>query len=266
MKRLELFEFEDFGWLPNTIRSGVTNLIKVLHGFMGTSEVLVNLIKQSHERVAFDQITDLGSGAGGPMIDVVGALNSESDNTTELLLTDKYPNKKAVDNINGLAIPFVKYHAESVDAAALDKAPDGLKTMVASFHHMSPEVAKRIVTSAQENREPILIYEIAENNVPFIVWLLLLPISLTILFLMSWAMTPFVRPLTATQLIFTYLIPIIPIIYAWDGQASLMRTYTFNDLKSLIGNDQNPGFNWEMAVAKRSNGKKAGYYVLGWPG
>lgn len=31
MKRLELFEFEDFIWLPDFIRNGVTGLIKVLH-------------------------------------------------------------------------------------------------------------------------------------------------------------------------------------------------------------------------------------------
>ncbi len=47
-------------------------------------------------------------------------------------------------------------------------------------------------------------------------------------------MTPFVKPLTWRQIIFTYLIPIIPICYAWDGQASLPRIYTLKDLDHLL--------------------------------
>ena len=44
-------------------------------------------------------------------------------------------------------------------------------------------------------------------------------------------MTPFVKNLTLKQIIFTYLIPIVPLIYAWDGQASLVRMYTFKDIE-----------------------------------
>ena len=42
MKRIELIEFEDFDWLPHFVRTGVTKLIVVLHGWLGTSEVIAN--------------------------------------------------------------------------------------------------------------------------------------------------------------------------------------------------------------------------------
>ncbi|MEM6877738.1 MAG: hypothetical protein AAF544_04205 [Bacteroidota bacterium] len=266
MKRLELFEFEDFQWLPNAIRVGITNLLTVLHRMFGTSEVLIGLIKSCREKIEFDRIVDLGSGSGGPMISVVSQFNQSQteEEPLELVLTDKYPDRVTVDRINAEAESFVSYHTASVDAQHIEQTPKGLKTMVASFHHMQPSVARKILRSAEESKEPILIYEIAENNVPVLVWWLLLPISLAVLILMALFMTPFIRPLRAQQLVFTYLIPLIPLIYAWDGQASIMRTYTFEDIKSLLGEQRNPDYTWVMAPAMKKNGKKAGYYLFGY--
>lgn len=82
---------------------------------------------------------------------------------------------------------------------------------------------------------------------------------------MSLFMTPFVKPLTWKQLLFTYLIPIIPICYAWDGQASLVRMYTFKDIEYLLSNFKNHAYTWEMTHAKKNNGKNLGYFVLGLP-
>ncbi len=90
-----------------------------------------------------------------------------------------------------------------------------------------------------------------------------LPVSLVILTLMSIVMTIFVRPFTWQQLLFT-IIPIIPIIYAWDGQASLMRTYTFEDIESLLEGNQNENYVWEIDDAKNAKGKKVGYFIKGY--
>ena len=99
MKRLELFEFEDYHWLPASIRTGVTNLIVLLHRLLGTSEVIAEQIKQQE-------------------------------------------------------IKNLTYQEETVDATDFSQTPKGLKTMVNSFHHLSPEAAKKIFHSAQSNQEP----------------------------------------------------------------------------------------------------------------
>ena len=267
MKRIELFEFEDFNWLPSSIRTGATNLIMVLHRMVGTSEVLANLLLHVKSKVDFNQIVDLGSGSGGPMLETIQKVNEKlsSNEQIRLLLTDLYPNAKKVNAINELNLPNVKYHPESLNALKLKEAPTGLKTMIASFHHMKPEVAQQILQKAEKNKQPILIYELAQNNIPVLLWWLFLPISLLILIIMSLFMTPFVKPLKLQQLFFTYLLPLIPLVYAWDGQASLMRTYTFKDIEELLGNRNNVDFVWEIADAKKENGKKAGYYILGYP-
>ncbi len=266
MKRKELFEFEDFNWFPESIRAGMTNLILVLHKMMGTTEVLSNLIVKLRNKLEFNTIVDLGSGSGGPMPSVVNTINENSaESPLKLILSDLHPNTNLVEKINNNKIDTIRYHTFPLNAVDLKDAPKGLKTMIASFHHMSPANAKQILKSAAENKQPILIYEIAKNNIPFIVWLLLLPISLVVLMLMSLFMTPFPKNLTLTQVFFTYIIPIIPIAYAWDGQASLMRTYTFDDVKSLILDMKTNDYQWEISDALKDNGKKLGYYISGYP-
>ncbi|MCB0634269.1 MAG: hypothetical protein R2824_02965 [Saprospiraceae bacterium] len=266
MKRLELFEFEDFSWLPAIIRTGATNLIVVLHRLTGTADVIANLIRELREKHEFDQVTDLGSGSGGPMPEAIEQVNESSpDRPLELLLTDLHPNPNTVRKINDRDLPHVRYHEGSVDATNIGAAPGGLKTMIASFHHMDPAVAKKILHSAQENNEPILIYEIAKNNVPVLIWWLLLPVSLIILVLMTLIMTPFVRPLSLGQIVFTYLIPLIPLVYAWDGQASLMRTYTFSDIEELLGALETDSYQWKIGEAKKTNGRSSGYFIMGYP-
>lgn len=265
MKRIQLFEFEDFNWFPKPIRTGMTNLLVVLHNMMGTHEVLTNLITTVKKKHAFSQIIDLGSGSGGIMPEVIKSLNKEqTDNKIKLILTDLHPNHKLVKHVNN-EHENISYLASSVNATNLSDLPEGLKTMVASFHHMPPNVAKNILKSAQDNKQPLLIYEIAENKIPILLWWILLPLSLAILFAMSLCMTPFVKSLTWKQLLFTYLIPIIPICYAWDGQATLLRTYTFKDIEYLMKDFKDDSYTWEISQAKKDNGKTLGYYVLGLP-
>ena len=265
MKRIELIEFEDLRWLPSTIRAGVTNLIMVFHRLMGTPAVIAGLIQKLQAEYHFTQITDLGSGSGGPMIEVLQKVNAGNKSNTKLVLTDYHPNPETVQKINKASLPNVRYLDTQVDAASLHLAPEGLKTMIASFHHMSPEQAGNILNSAQQNKQPILIYEIAKNNIPVLLWCMLLPVSLALLMVMSLAMTPFVRRLSGKQLLLTYLIPVIPLIYAWDGQASLMRTYTFEDIDSLLTDRYSADYRWTIADAKKSNGNKLGYYIIGCP-
>jgi len=265
MKRIQLFEFEDFDWFPVWIRSSMTNLIAVLHKMLGTKEVLVNLLSKMEEKHPFSQVVDMGSGSGGIMPDVVESLNINESKPISLLLTDLYPNKEFINHINNSKTEHVSYSEESLDATNLGQAPKGLKTMINSFHHMPPESAKKILKSAQENKQALLIYEIAENKMSLLLWWVLLPISLIILFVMALFMTPFSKPLSLRQLIFTYLIPIIPIFYAWDGQASMPRMYTFDDVNELLKDFKDDSYSWKTQSATKANGKKLGYYILGLP-
>ena len=244
----------------------MTNLIALLHKMTGTKEVIADLLKPIISERKYLQIVDLGSGSGGIMPDVVDTINKElQTDKINLLLTDLYPNSDQISMWNNRTDSQVKYHPGAVDATKLDLAPSGLKTMINSFHHMPPSSARKILETASHKGEPILIYEMGENNIPLIIWWIMLPISLFILMLMVLFMTPFVRPLSWQQILFTYLIPIIPICYAWDGQASLPRMYTMDDLETLLKDLKTPAYEWSMGRAYKRNKKKLGTYLIGLP-
>lgn len=266
MKRIQLFEFEDFSWFPNWLRNCITNLIVVLQRIMGTPEALASLISGIVQDTKISRIVDMGSGSGGAMPEVFKILRPKQGlEHIELMMTDLYPNKGFIQKFNNTSETGISYYENPVDATNIASAPEGLKTMVNSFHHMPPKEARKILKSAQENNQPLLIFELGENNIPLLVWWVLLPISLTILMVMVLFMTPFVKPLTWQQLVFTYLIPIIPICYAWDGQASLPRIYTFADMDKLLDGLKKENYNWEKGYAKDEKGKKKGIYLMGIP-
>lgn len=266
MKRVQLFEFEDFAWFPSWLRTCLTNLIVVFAKLMGVGEVLSDILAPILKQQKLNNIVDLGSGAGGPMPMVLKTLNAQEGlSNVQLTMTDLYPNEDAMTQFGGGKVANINYHTFSVDATQIETAPEGIKTMVNCFHHMPPAKAKQILASAYENKQPILIYELTENKTPFLVWMLFLPLSLPIVFIMVLFMTPFVRPLTFRQLFFTYMIPIIPIFYAWDGQASMPRMYAMKDLDILLEGLSSSEYSWEKGPAKNKKGKAVGTYLLGLP-
>ena len=93
----------------------------------------------------------------------------------------------------------------------------------------------------------------------------MLTMTMLIMVIMTLFITFKVRPLTLTQLVFTYLIPIVPLCFAWDGQASMPRLYTLEDMDELLDGLDAPDYVWEK---NRIEGKKkwqAGTYLLGLP-
>ena len=266
MKRIQLFEFEDFSWFPSWLRTCMTNLIMVLHKMMGISEVLADVIAKVLREHNLSRIVDLGSGSGGPMPEVLKILHKiDGLDEVELIMTDLYPNPEVIKKFNENGASKISYHEISVDATATTIVPDGLMTMVNSFHHMPPVAARKILESAQRTERPLLIYEMAENKMPLLIWWLLLPLSLLLLVVMSLLMTPFVKPMTWQQLVFTYLIPIIPICYAWDGQASSPRMYSQNDIEELLAPLGTENYRWDKGIVKKKNGKSLGTYIMGFP-
>ena len=101
MKRIHLFEFEDFNSFPKWIRACLTQLILVMHNILNTheelSELLANQIKETNSR----QIVDLCSGSGGPMPKVIELLNEKHNlKDIQLTLTDLYPDTGAAEKIS----------------------------------------------------------------------------------------------------------------------------------------------------------------------
>ena len=71
-----------------------------------------------------------------------------------------------------------------------------------------------------------------------------------LLFLGSLALVPLARPFRLSRLLFTYLLPAIPALVAWDGTVSALRAYTPDELlelaRSVPGSER---YSWEAGVS-----------------
>jgi hypothetical protein len=259
MKRINLFEFEDFAWFPNWLRSCLTRLIVVMHNVLGSSANLEQLLKRALAHSETAAIVDLCSGSSGPMLDVFQRLKAEPGGSSlKLTLTDLYPNRELAAVINGQKQSAVRYETRPVNAAAVSPELRGVRTLVGSFHHMRPAIARSILQDAQASKQPICIYEISDNSFPIILWWIALPLN----FIVALLITPFARPLTFRQLFFTYVVPVIPFFFAWDGAVSNARTYTLSDMAILLDGLQSADYTWETGLI---SGKARKLFLLGLP-
>ena len=249
MKRIQLFELEDFAWFPSFLRDYMTRYILVVHEMIGTTEKLAPILQDLIEKTNAELIQDTCSGAGGPMLDVYQRLERQKD--VRLQLSDLYPHAGAIEALEKEPKKGLSYNQESVDVLQHEFQPNSIQTMICSFHHFSPEEAKKILKRAVDERRPICIFEISDNEAPtWLWWTAMLP---------AWIMTYFltlkIRPLSSVQLFFTYCIQILPLCIAWDGAVSNARTYTEADLKELIA-DLKENYCWEIQKIKNKTPSK----------
>lgn len=259
LKRLHLFEFEDLNRFPHWLRQCMTRLIIVMHNLLGTGEKVAGLIAKILKETSSPAIIDLCSGSGGPMPEVLEILNEKHGiDDIHLTLTDLYPDLETAKALNKQGGNNISYMTSPVDATHIDGRINGLRTIVGSFHHFPPPEAKQILSSAYKSRMPICIFEISDNSTPIWLWWIAIPIN----FIMAFFITPMVRPMSWQQLVFTYIIPIIPVCFAWDGAVSNARTYTLSDLDELLDEVGSKDYRWKKGTV---NGKTKHLYLLGIP-
>jgi hypothetical protein len=74
--------------------------------------------------------------------------------------------------------------------------------------------------------------------------------------------TPFIRPFKIGRIIFTYIIPIVPLVVMWDGVVSSLRTYSVEELKAIVASLNNSEtYDWDIDKVK--SGVGVVIYLLG---
>ena len=241
-KRIHLFEFEDQKWFPGFLRNYVTDFLQFLANKAKVYEPVVEVIEDALQKTNQSQILDLGSGSGGGLLWLGQELKKRNQNL-KITLSDLYPNRKTFQHKD-----IFEYYPASVDATNVPKDVEGFRTMFLSFHHFKPKEAQMILENAIKNNQPIGIFEIQDRGIFSIVAMLLSPISV----LLS---TPFIKPFSIGRVVFTYLIPIVPLVVLWDGIVSALRTYSEAEMKEMIYLLENQhSFEWKVEKKKSKTG------------
>ncbi|MGE5236034.1 MAG: class I SAM-dependent methyltransferase [Acidobacteriota bacterium] len=258
MRRFHLFEFHDLAICPPSWRAMLTDILSFFALRFRVFGPIVPRLTRVARELGAPRLVDLCSGSGGPAVAVAGELAAAGEMPLSIVLTDKFPNREAFRRAVDAAGPCLSYVLTAVDATSVPPELSGLRTLFASFHHFEPATARAILADAVETSQGIGIFEYTERNL----WIWGLPIVLIPAF--AWFATPFLRPVSWRRLLWTYLVPVIPLIAMWDGLVSCLRTYTVDELRALTEFPGAAGYRWEIGRI-RSLGACRVTYLLGQP-
>ena len=253
MKRIHLFEFEDLPWFPSFLRNYGTDFLQFLSNITKMYKSIVPLLNELIAKTKQQQIIDLGSGGGGGLLWLNEELKA-NNKSLKILLTDLYPNIPAFEYTKSKS-NNIDYQESAVDARNVPSELKGIRTQFLSLHHFKPLDAQRILQNAVDAHAPIAIFEGQERSIPSIIAMIFSPISVLLT-------TPFIRPFKLGRIIFTYLIPIIPLFVLWDGIVSSLRTYSVKEMNNLVEGLENANtYHWD--IGKLKSGPGVILYLIG---
>ncbi len=257
MGRIHLFELEDQSWLPATIRDAGTTYLEFVARLGHVGETVAPMLSEALYRSSEDRIVDLCSGGSGPLPSALAAIEQSEGLKVEAVLTDLYPNKNAFEKI-AAEHPAISARYESVDATAVPNDLKGLRTLFSALHHFRPEIAKKILRNAVEDRAPIAAFEVIGRHPVAVLSMLFAPI-------VTLFAIPFLRPFRWSWIPLTYLIPVIPILIGWDGLVSCLRCYSEDELRDLVEDIPSEDYDWEIGPLEIQSAPFAGTYLIGTP-
>jgi len=237
MRRRHLIEIIDQPWCPPVIRDGVTDYLQFIAGAAGLYRRLVPRLGRVLDHLGTTEIVDLGSGAGGPWPTLRPLVEEALSRPLEVTLTDLHPNTLAAATHG-----FRVYH-EPVDARHVPVELAGFRTLCAVLHHFQPDTAREILADAVERRCGIAVIEMTRRSLLAMVIMLMTPFMAAI-------SAPFIRPFSLSRLLFTYIIPVIPLVTAFDGVVSCLRTYTPEELLELVRGLGGDDYRWEVGTER----------------
>ncbi len=258
MKRFHLFEVGDQAWCPRSIRDAITDYLEFVASKTTPYAPIVPILASALRSSGQTRIVDLCSGAAGPwpwLRPVLAKMGLE----VSVCLTDKYPNLGASGKLNGNLEQVIRYHPAPVDATRVPEELTGFRTMFTAFHHFEPAQARALLADAVRQRQGIAIFEGTERGA------LALLLMLCVVPLMVLVVTPFIRPFRWSRLLWTYVLPLAPLITVFDGLVSCLRTYQPAELRELTAGIGASDYRWEVGLASKPHAPIPVTYLVGVP-
>lgn len=256
MPRVHLFEFEDQRWFPAFLRNYMTDYLQFIQNKTKLYKSIVPLMKSWISEQAKPEILDLASGGGGPWPSLIPAIR-EDITDFKVVLSDYYPNIKAFEQLKRANPEHVAYFSESISALEVPNGLPDFRTQFLSLHHFRPNEARQILQNAVDSKASIAIFEAQQPTLPFFIQFFFSPLFVLLL-------SPLIRPFSIGRLVFTYLIPLVPLFVWWDGLVSVVRTYSLDAMRNMTEELRDTAaYEWQIAEARE--GASRIFYLYGRP-
>lgn len=261
MRRVQFIELHEQPWFPSSIRDEITDALqfgfRLSKAYAPVIPLLQGVLDSEQNLPAGGRsVVDLCSGGGGPWLDLWRELRG-NPSALHICLTDKYPNLSAFQKVSAESGNHISFYPGSVDATDVPAELKGFRTMFTSFHHFLPDEARAVLQNAVDAREGIGIFEVTRRTPSTIALVLAWALMLTIC-------TPWAHPFRWSRLLWTYLVPVIPLVLLVDGVVSCLRTYRPEELGGIVDELNANQYTWEFG--ELSDGGVPITYLIGRPG
>ncbi len=241
MKRVNLFEFHEFDWFPAVWRNLFTDTLSYFIANKKLYSPVGLLLKPLIEKSDRFRIIDLCSGAGSPVATVINSFDNSISDKVQVVLTDKFPNVSAFTRVAKESNRQITFTNKSIDATKVPQDLSGFRTFFSSFHHFDEKKAQAILSDAVGKNEGIGIFEFTGRSLLLRLIPFLVPLQLWLLL-----KTPFRRPFSWQRILWTYLIPVVPFLFFWDGIVSCLRSYSETELWKLVKKLDVHNYSWKI--------------------
>jgi hypothetical protein len=251
-----LFEIHDHPRFPRFLRDMVTDALQVLWDSSNLYQPIVPHLQGALVNSGTRNVLDLCSGGGGPWLSLARDLERKEHYPVTVCLTDRYPNRKAFERLQSRSKLTVKFDLRSIDAVRVPTDLNGFRTLLTAFHHFAPAAARQVLVDAMDHREGIAIFEMPQRTLKTMLAVCFTPLVVLCL-------TPWILPFRWPRLLWTYFLPVIPVVVCFDGWMSCLRSYSQHELSEIVRNL--PGGNYEWEIGEERGGFLPVTYLIGYP-
>lgn len=209
-------ELEDQPWFPARFRNAQTAFIGFVVARFGIYKPFTAWLKSAG--LQHRSMFDLCSGSGEPAVGIY----KQSQLFSTLTLSDKFPPGGYAEQAD------IHYLPESADVTEMQFSNGHCYTMFNALHHFSDSEKKTISGKIIRSGSEAVFAEILQPN---IICMLKVVLATTA---GVWLLTPFVRPLSFSNLFFTYLLPVNVLSITYDGVVSVLKSRSESQYRKLF--------------------------------
>jgi hypothetical protein len=245
MQRKAWFEIHDHPLFPRFLRDLVTEALEAMWNAQDFYGPVAARLRRALDESGATRVVDLCSGGGGPWLRFSRDLAGKDGSAPAVLLTDKYPNQRAFQQIQDATGSAINFYPEPVDAMRIPPELAGFRTMFSTFHHFGPGEARAILKDAFDQRQGIAVFEAAKCDFRTLAAVFAVP-------LLGLRLAPRIRPFRWGRIFWTYCLPAIPFTLWLDGLLSCLRSYSRADMRELVEGMTHENYSWEIGEERRS--------------
>ncbi|WNJ17181.1 hypothetical protein [Pontibacter sp. G13] len=225
MRRIHLPQFTSASWFPAPLKTMVDEFLQGFIAKIGADKPFLPLIHEAMEQAPNKQLVDIRAEIGSGIPGLVEHIREQG------------------------------WTYESTDNWNPHLQRGGVVVVASGFHRLNPQQARQWLQSMVDQDQTVLVLEGNNNNWWQAVGMLVfVPLSVLLI-------SPIIKPFRMGRMLFTYLLPILPIVICLDGVMALFKLYGPKDLAEVAEGVSSEDMAWGSGKMDNGRGGKIMYLI-----